>query len=153
MFVYIPPRNCSTFFDKQNICNFLTIVSVSTLLEHLELQRNWVFATNSNFLIHLSLQPDVVNLCYFKLRSPKMGCKYICIKLRVFVNKSHVQNLLIFKWKILLLLRHWGSKYVAVHRLWHWRTCSIKLKKLTLGLMLTLQARNCFAIINSSFRS
>ena len=30
-------------------------------------QRNSVFATNSNFLIPISLQPDVVNLWYFKL--------------------------------------------------------------------------------------
>ena len=29
---------------------------------------NWVFATNSNLLIPISLQPDVVNLWYFKLR-------------------------------------------------------------------------------------
>ena len=31
-------------------------------------QRNWVFATHSNFLIHISLQPDGINLGYFKLR-------------------------------------------------------------------------------------
>ena len=31
-------------------------------------QRKWVFATNSNFLIPLSLQPNVVELRYFKLR-------------------------------------------------------------------------------------
>ena len=30
-------------------------------------ERNWVLATNSNFLIPISLQPDGVNLWYFKL--------------------------------------------------------------------------------------
>ena len=30
-------------------------------------KKNWDFATNSNFLIHVSLQPDGVNLQYFKL--------------------------------------------------------------------------------------
>ena len=29
---------------------------------------NWVYATNSNILIILSLQPDNINLCYFKFR-------------------------------------------------------------------------------------
>ena len=31
------------------------------------LERNWVFATNSNFLIPTYLQPDYVNFRYFKL--------------------------------------------------------------------------------------
>ena len=31
------------------------------------LQKNWVFVTTSNFLIPKSLQPDGVNLSYFKL--------------------------------------------------------------------------------------
>ena len=30
-------------------------------------KRNWVFATNSNFLIYISLQPNVVDFWYFKL--------------------------------------------------------------------------------------
>ena len=30
-------------------------------------ERNWVFATNSNLLIPISLQPDGVGLYYFKL--------------------------------------------------------------------------------------
>ena len=30
--------------------------------------RNWVFSTNSHFLTLISLQPDSVNLWYFKLR-------------------------------------------------------------------------------------
>ena len=32
-------------------------------------KRNWVFATNSSFLIPISLQPDAVHLSYFKLSS------------------------------------------------------------------------------------
>ena len=32
------------------------------------MKRDWVFATNSNLLIPLSLQPDGANLWYFKLR-------------------------------------------------------------------------------------
>ena len=32
-------------------------------------QRNWVFATNSDFQISISLQPNVVDLTYFKLWS------------------------------------------------------------------------------------
>ncbi len=31
-------------------------------------QRNWVFATKSNILKPISLQPDGVNLWHFKLR-------------------------------------------------------------------------------------
>ena len=31
-------------------------------------KRNWVFATNSNFLIPISRQPDGGNPWYFKLR-------------------------------------------------------------------------------------
>jgi len=31
------------------------------------LQRNWVFATNSDFLIPKTLQPNVADLKYFKL--------------------------------------------------------------------------------------
>ncbi len=31
-------------------------------------ERNWVFATNSHFLTPISLQPDDVNLWYFKLK-------------------------------------------------------------------------------------
>ena len=30
-------------------------------------EKNWVFATSSNVLIPISLQPDLVNLWYFKL--------------------------------------------------------------------------------------
>ena len=30
-------------------------------------QRNWVFSTSSEFIIPISLEPNVVNLWYFKL--------------------------------------------------------------------------------------
>ena len=35
---------------------------------HNLVQWNWAFATNTNFLIPIYLQPNVVNLWYFKLR-------------------------------------------------------------------------------------
>ena len=41
--------------------------SVLSIKQILKL-RNWVFATNSNFLISMSLKPHGVNLWYFKLR-------------------------------------------------------------------------------------
>ena len=40
-----------------NFCRFWT-----------KIQRNWVFVTNSNCLIPISLQSDDVNIWYFKLR-------------------------------------------------------------------------------------
>ena len=36
--------------------------------EKMESKRNWVFATNSNSIIPISLQPDGVDLWYFKLK-------------------------------------------------------------------------------------
>ena len=42
-----------------------------------KLQRNWVFATNSDFLIPIYLQTDVVDLSYFKIwfsRIHKVKC-------------------------------------------------------------------------------
>ena len=33
----------------------------------LDIERNWVFATNSDFLITISLEPNVADLRYFKL--------------------------------------------------------------------------------------
>ena len=44
--------------------NFLDFLRINEI----KLQRNWVFATNLNFLTPISLQPDGVNLWYFKLR-------------------------------------------------------------------------------------
>ena len=77
------------------------------------LQRNWVFATNSNFQVPISLQSDSVNLWYLKLRlfnlihnlkylrSAIFGSKDIGIRKSEFVAKTQ------FLWK---LLRS-GSKY------------------------------------------
>ena len=58
--------------------------------------RNWVFATNSIFVIPISLQPDDVNLWYFKLTLRdlrafivwKMGCNDIEIIKSEFVAKT-----------------------------------------------------------------
>ena len=50
--------NVSTFFQKPFLYLFLTF----------SLQWNGVIATNSNFTNILSLQPDGVNLGYFKFR-------------------------------------------------------------------------------------
>ena len=47
------------------------IKSIRNLLKPvywLVVERNWVFATNLNFLTPISLQPDGVLLWYFKLR-------------------------------------------------------------------------------------
>ena len=65
------------------------------------LKRNWVFATNSNFLILISLQPDGVffhfklsfsdptNFIWLKcLRSLRLGCKDIDIRKSKFVAKT-----------------------------------------------------------------
>ena len=51
---YIP------FVEKNEIIHFS--VKVFELNE-----RNWVFATNCDFLIHISLQPSFLDLRYFKL--------------------------------------------------------------------------------------
>ena len=40
---------------------------VNVLSAHGYTKRNWVFVTNSDFLIHKSLKPNVVDLWYFKL--------------------------------------------------------------------------------------
>ena len=41
--------------------------STHTKLLHFKSERNWVFATNSDFIITISLEPNVVDLRYFKL--------------------------------------------------------------------------------------
>ncbi len=42
------------------------------------MERNWVFATNSEFIIPISLEPNVANLWYFKLWSNKIhSLKYL----------------------------------------------------------------------------
>jgi len=58
-------------------------------------QGKWVFATNSNFVTSLSLQPDVEDLWYFKPRNlldqkvfALSGCKDKVIRKFVFVSKT-----------------------------------------------------------------
>ena len=54
------------YLDKWFDWNYVDINISSSLFSHSV--RNLVFATNSNFLLTLSSQPDGVNLLYFKLR-------------------------------------------------------------------------------------
>ena len=89
---------------------------VASLLKHLTLttttifhfqnwrryqKRIWIFTTNSYFHIPISLQPDVVNLCYYKLKD-------IRIRKSEFVVKT--KNL---------------SWYL--HQFWKWKNGSIRL--------------------------
>ena len=50
-------------------------------VSYIFIDRNWVFATNSDFPVPISLQPDVVNLRYFKLSvwSYNLSIKYFTI--------------------------------------------------------------------------
>ena len=76
-------------------------------------QKNWVFATNSNLIIPISLQPYGANLWYFKLRllsisinslkylrSTTMGYKDIEIRKSEFVAKT---QLLLWRYFYLVL--------------------------------------------------
>ena len=59
-------------FDKYISFYFIAIHGEWITFERKQtfaLQRNWVFATNSDFLIPISLRPDVVDLRYFKVRT------------------------------------------------------------------------------------
>ena len=64
------------------------------------MQRNWVFATNSNFLIPISLQPGGVGLWHFKLR---------------------LFDLTEFKVWNILSLRHWVAKVLGLENLSLWQ--------------------------------
>ena len=89
----------------------LTQITKISKVTKIIMQRNWVFATNSNFLIPISMQPDVANLWYFKplifqtciiwsnrihslkyLRFTTLGCKDKGIRKSEFVTKTQ------FKW-------------------------------------------------------
>ena len=109
----------------------------SQLCSKLNLQRNWVFTTNSNFLIPISFQPDVITLWYFKLRlfdrsnrihslkyirSTTFGCTDIrTIKLEFvaktqflfYANRMHV----IGGYKITWLFTFW-LKYFLLRPFW-----------------------------------
>ena len=47
---------------------FFNMYGKHSTLNYTEGKRNWVFATNLNFLTPISLQPDGVSLWYFKIR-------------------------------------------------------------------------------------
>ncbi len=64
-------------------------------------QRNWVFVTNSDFQIPISLQPNVVDIRYFKLYPVRLniqslkyqtftlsGCKEIGLQKLMLVTKT-----------------------------------------------------------------
>ena len=53
----------------------------------LQLQRHWVFATNSDFLIPISLKTNVVDLRYYKLRKTPSDCTVIGISQFEFAAK------------------------------------------------------------------
>ena len=94
--------------------------------------RNWVFASNSDVLILIFLQPDVVHLIYFKLwillyqislkylRSTTLGCKDIRIRNSEFVAKTNCLldfNVNFFKkkthYRILALQNPWNTEEIA----------------------------------------
>ena len=55
--------------SKQIKINYWKIIwlNINFIISVLERQTSWVFVTNPNILILISLQPDAVNLWYFKL--------------------------------------------------------------------------------------
>jgi len=60
---YSTEKSKTVFFKLESPSRFLYI----NLKWRGKLQRNWVFVTNSTFLISISLLPNVVDLWYFKL--------------------------------------------------------------------------------------
>ena len=76
----------------------------------LTLQRNWVFVTNSEFIIPNSSEPNVVNLWYFKL---------ILFDLTEFIV-----------WNIKGLW-HWNPKILGLEKqsLWQWLNSFVKICK------------------------
>ena len=62
-----PPKPISARMLKNQICSFLKYFWIKLGSVEIKLKRTWVFATNSHFLIPISLEPNVVNLWYFKL--------------------------------------------------------------------------------------
>ena len=54
---------------QSQICNLVVVILNNSSLENTaegEGQRNWVFATNSYFIIPISLQSNVIDLRYLK---------------------------------------------------------------------------------------
>ena len=98
-------------------------------------QRNWVCATNSNFLIPISLQPDSVVFlfqtyiiwynrihCLKYLRSTTSGCKDIRIRKLEFVTKTQFLYLYIYRMIVISLtfvissipLHSWVNLYLGL---------------------------------------
>ena len=88
--------------------NLLSIIHILGFILKLEILRNdlsennWVFATNSEFIIPISLEPNVANLWYFKL---------ILFYLAEFIAWNVVWS---------LIIRHWNPKILGLekHSLW-----------------------------------
>ena len=63
-----PINSIKRFLVTPSCCEiFLIILIIKGSWNLIIKQRNWVFATNSDFLITLSLEPNVADLRYFKL--------------------------------------------------------------------------------------
>ena len=62
----------------------------NAVFKRIIVKRNCVFSTDSDFLIPISLQPNVVDLRYFQIQfciTPS-GCTYIGIIKSLFINKQ-----------------------------------------------------------------
>ena len=101
---------------------FLDILVICLQEVFLILKRNWVFATNSDFLIPIYLQPNVVDLRYFKLWI-MLDVMIIGIRKFGFVAKTQfllpfiLQETLIINMFILKLLKnpHKTQNFCIVH--------------------------------------
>ena len=54
------------FFSFYSV-TILFYIKIPSVWIAIKCQRNWLFATNSDFLIPISFEPNAVNLWYFKL--------------------------------------------------------------------------------------
>ena len=57
----------NVFCNLQAYCSSLAKINFIQIIHQIFCKRIWVFATNSDILIPLSLQPNVVNFWHFKL--------------------------------------------------------------------------------------
>ena len=59
---------------------------------------NWVFTTNSDFIIPISLEPNVVNLWYFKpiiWSNRILSLKYLCIVYDIAIKRYRLNFLML----------------------------------------------------------
>ena len=97
-------------------------------------QRNWVFATNSVFVKPISLQPDDVNLWYFKLTLFDLiaflvwnvnGLRHWVATILKLENQSLWQKLNSFVWTImwnyLIIYFHFTNKLEFLFELKPWK--------------------------------